>query len=29
VQGGAWGFDIYDPDNNRIEVRLATRATEG
>ncbi len=27
VQGGAWGFDIYDPDNNRIEVRLATRAT--
>jgi len=28
VQGGAWGFDIYDPDNNRIEVRLATRASE-
>jgi catechol 2,3-dioxygenase-like lactoylglutathione lyase family enzyme len=27
VQGGAWGFDIYDPDNNRIEVRLATRAS--
>jgi catechol 2,3-dioxygenase-like lactoylglutathione lyase family enzyme len=26
VQGGAWGFDIYDPDNNRIEVRLATPA---
>ncbi len=26
VQGGAWGFDIYDPDNNRIEVRLAKRA---
>ena len=26
VQGGAWGFDIYDPDNNRIEVRLAARA---
>jgi catechol 2,3-dioxygenase-like lactoylglutathione lyase family enzyme len=25
IQGGAWGFDIYDPDNNRIEVRLATR----
>ena len=26
VQGGAWGFDIYDPDNNRIEVRLSARA---
>jgi catechol 2,3-dioxygenase-like lactoylglutathione lyase family enzyme len=26
VQGGAWGFDIYDPDNNRIEVRLAEPA---
>jgi catechol 2,3-dioxygenase-like lactoylglutathione lyase family enzyme len=26
VQGGAWGFDIYDPDNNRIEVRLASPA---
>lgn len=26
IQGGAWGFDIYDTDNNRIEVRLATRA---
>ena len=26
VQGGAWGFDIYDPDNNRIEVRLAVQA---
>ena len=26
VQGGAWGFDIYDPDNNRIEVRLSVRA---
>jgi hypothetical protein len=28
VQGGGWGFDIYDPDNNRIEVRLAARAQE-
>jgi hypothetical protein len=27
VQGGAWGFDIYDPDNNRIEVRLAAHKT--
>lgn len=26
VQGGAWGFDIYDPDNNRIEVRLPNRS---
>ena len=26
VQGGAWGFDIYDPDNNRIEVRLSVPA---
>ena len=25
VQGGAWGFDIYDPDNNRIEIRLAAQ----
>ena len=25
IQGGAWGFDIYDPDNNRIELRLAAR----
>ena len=22
IQGGKWGFDIYDPDNNRIEIRL-------
>jgi hypothetical protein len=28
VQGGAWGFDIYDPDNNRIEMRLTARAPE-
>jgi len=27
IQGGAWGFDIYDPDNNRVEVRLAVSAT--
>jgi catechol 2,3-dioxygenase-like lactoylglutathione lyase family enzyme len=26
IQGGAWGFDIYDPDNNRIELRLSVRA---
>ena len=26
IQGGAWGFDIYDPDNNRIELRLASSA---
>ena len=29
VQGGAWGFDIYDPDNNRIEMRLSVHAQEG
>lgn len=26
VQGGRWGFDIYDPDNNRIELRLSVPA---
>ena len=26
VQGGKWGFDIYDPDNNRIEIRLSVPA---
>ncbi|HEY7494862.1 MAG TPA: VOC family protein [Candidatus Tectomicrobia bacterium] len=26
VQGGRWGFDIYDPDNNRIEMRLSVPA---
>jgi catechol 2,3-dioxygenase-like lactoylglutathione lyase family enzyme len=26
VQGNAWGFDIFDPDNNRIELRLAVPA---
>ena len=26
VQGGAWGFDIYDPDNNRVELRLSVPA---
>ena len=25
VQGGRWGFDVYDPDNNRIEVRLTAQ----
>ncbi len=28
IQGGAWGFDIYDPDNNRIEMRLSVPAKE-
>ena len=22
VQGGSWRIDIYDPDNNRIEMAL-------
>ena len=26
IQGGRWGFDIYDPDNNRIELRLSVPA---
>jgi catechol 2,3-dioxygenase-like lactoylglutathione lyase family enzyme len=26
IQGGRWGFDIYDPDNNRIEMRLSVPA---
>jgi catechol 2,3-dioxygenase-like lactoylglutathione lyase family enzyme len=28
IQGGAWGLDIFDPDNNRIEMRLAVRASQ-
>ena len=28
IQGGGWGFDIYDPDNNRIEMRLSARAQQ-
>jgi catechol 2,3-dioxygenase-like lactoylglutathione lyase family enzyme len=28
IQGGAWGFDIFDPDNNRIELRLAVSAAQ-
>jgi hypothetical protein len=28
IQGGKWGFDIYDPDNNRIEIRLTMPASD-
>jgi hypothetical protein len=26
AQGGKWSFDIYDPDNNRFEIRLSVPA---
>jgi catechol 2,3-dioxygenase-like lactoylglutathione lyase family enzyme len=26
VQGGSWRIDVYDPDNNRIEVALGVSA---
>lgn len=26
IQGGAWRIDLYDPDNNRIEMGLSTPA---
>ena len=26
VQGGTWRIDIYDPDNNRIEMALGVPA---
>ena len=26
VQGGAWRIDVYDPDNNRIEMGLSVPA---
>jgi hypothetical protein len=26
VQGGSWRIDIYDPDNNRIEMALSVPA---
>ena len=26
VQGGAWRIDVYDPDNNRIEMALGVPA---
>ncbi len=26
IQGGAWRIDIYDPDNNRIEMGLSVPA---
>ena len=26
VQGGSWRIDVYDPDNNRIEMALAVPA---
>ena len=26
VQGGSWRIDVYDPDNNRIEMALGVPA---
>ncbi len=28
IQGGGWGFDIFDPDNNRIELRVFAQADQ-
>jgi catechol 2,3-dioxygenase-like lactoylglutathione lyase family enzyme len=28
IQGGKWGFNIYDPDNNCIEIRLTMPASD-
>ena len=29
IQGGSWRIDIYDPDNNRIEMALSVPADVG